>query len=216
MLSTPGGAPQRILVTSGEECEGKTVTAINLAHSLAKIGESVLLIDGDLRSPRLHQIKQLNNKTGLTTLLTLETASDEAIKQTIKQNGYGNLHILTAGERSVNPANLLSSSQMKRLLKELSAHFNYIIIDSPPALYFADSAILSTLVDAVILVVREGESSRQMILKTRKVFQSVGANLIGMVLNGVSFSRSNYVKYRYYEQAANPPSENDYQLIDLH
>ncbi len=214
-FSTAGGAPKAILVASGEESEGKTMTAVNLANCLAKTGASVLLIDADLRCPRLHLIKELPNKVGLTALLMIEKDNDEAITKAIQKNGCGNLHVLTAGERSVNPANLLSSEEMKSLIKNLSARFSHIIIDSPPALYFADSAILSTLADGVVLVVREGRSSRQSVLKARKIFSNVGANLIGMVVNGAALSRSSYNNYRYYEAEANPVAENPFHLIDL-
>lgn len=215
MLSTAGGAPQRILVTSGEEGEGKTVTALNLAESLAKSGGKILLIDADLRYPRLHLIKEINNDLGLTTLLTTGDVTEQLIDGIIQKNGLSNLHILTAGEKTVNPANLLCSQEMRDLLANLSLKYTHIVIDSPPVLYFADSTILSTLVDSVIIVVRDNVSSKQLILKAKKTLQNVGANVVGMVMNGVHLQRSGYNRYKYYESEAELPTEGGYQTLKL-
>jgi capsular exopolysaccharide synthesis family protein len=214
-LSTSGGAPQSILVTSGEEGEGKTVTAMNLAASLSKNGSKILLIDADLRCPRIHLIKELNNDYGLTALLTAKEVTDELLDMTIQKDNSGNLHILTAGERCVNPANLLCSEEMRSLLMNLSGKYTHIIIDSPPVLYFADSTILSTLVDSVIIVVHDNKSSKLSVQKAKKVLQAVGARVIGMVLNGIQWHQSNYSKYHYYELDAEVVPEGDQQFLKL-
>ncbi|MEP6904080.1 MAG: polysaccharide biosynthesis tyrosine autokinase [Actinomycetota bacterium] len=215
MLSTAGGPPKSILVTSGEESEGKTLTALNLAVSLSKNGENILLIDADLRCPRIHLIKELSNDYGLTSLLTAKEIDDQIIEKSIQKDPSSNLHILTAGERSVNPANLLCSEEMRTLLVKLSAKYVHIIIDSPPVLYFADSTILSAMVDSVVIVVRDGESSAQSVLKAKKVLQNVGAKVIGMVLNGIPWQRSNYSKYGYYEADTTLPSNGDYEVLKI-
>lgn len=216
LLSTAGGPPQTILITSGEEGEGKTMTALNLAASLAKTSDKVLLIDADLRCPRIHSIKDLSNENGLTTLLTTKELNDELIEKTVQKDETGELHILTAGERTTNPANLLCSAEMRNLLEHLTATYTHIIIDSPPVLYFADSTILSTLVDSVILVVRDNVSSRQMILKAKKTLQNVGARVTGMVMNGIPMQWSNYGRYENYElDAADLSSKNGYQALKL-
>ncbi len=217
LLSTSGGPPQSILVTSGEEGEGKTITAINLASSLSKTGDKILLIDADLRCPRIHLIKGINNDYGLTALLTAKEVNDDLLDMTIQKDDSSNLHILPAGERSVNPANLLCSEEMRALLVKLSEKYTHIIIDSPPVLYFADSTILSTLVDSVIIVVRDNKSSRLSVQKAKKVLQNVGAKVIGMVLNGVVWHQSNYNKYAYYETDAEElEPKGDHQVLKLH
>ena len=215
MLSTAGGPPRSILVTSGEEGEGKSITAVNLAVSMSKTGGRILLIDADLRCPRVHIIKELNNDAGLTTLLTVKEIDDQLLEKTIQKDSTSSLHILTAGDRSVNPANLLCSEEMRALLANLTSKYNHIIIDSPPALYFADSIILSALVDSVIIVVRDNKSSKQTVLKAKKMLQNVGAKVIGVVLNGIPRRLTHYRQYKYYEMEARLASEEDYQTLKL-
>ena len=215
LLSTAGGPPKSILVTSAEAGEGKTVTALNLAASLARTKDKVLLIDADLRSPKIHEIKRLPNTSGLTDLLAAKDVSYEIIEQTIHKTDEENLHILTSGGHTVNPGNLLSSEEMRKLLAKLSAVYSHIIIDSPPALYFADSIILSTLVDSVIIVVRDNESSKQTVLKVKKTLQNVGANVTGIVMNGVSVKQSGYYNYSYYELPQEVEIVNDDEVMKI-
>lgn len=215
MLSIAGGPPKTVLVTSAEESEGKTITALNLAESLAKTRGKVLLIDADLRGPRLHQIKDLPNRSGLTELLASKEVADELIEQTIKKTPGDNLHILTSGERTVNPANLLSSEEMRNLLNRLSNFYSHIVIDSPPVLYFADSIILSTLVNSVVLVVRDHKSSKQNVLRVKKTLQNVGANITGMVINGVPTGRAGYYNYNYYELPEESMASDDSEILKI-
>jgi len=198
LLSKAGGPPKTILVSSGEESEGKTMTALNLAVGLSDPNKKVLLIDADLRCPRLDTIKDLPNKFGLSTLLASGTLTDERIAQAIQRDPLGGPHILTAGEHSVNPATLLASEQMTWLLDRLGHTYDYIVIDSPPALYFADSTVIATMVDSVILVVRDGVSSTQTLQRIQRLFQSVGARITGVVVNAVPNHKQVYNRYRYY------------------
>jgi polysaccharide biosynthesis transport protein len=214
-LSTLGGPPQSILVTSAEEGEGKTVTAVNLALSLAKTGSRVLLIDADLRCPRIHLIKDLSNDAGLTNLLDRKDVDDETIENTIQLDHGGFLNILTAGDRAENPANLLCSEEMRGLLNKLSKTYAHIIIDSPPVLYFADSTIISTLVDSVLLVVRDNKSSTHTVLKAKKMLRSVGAKIIGMVINGVLWQKASYNNYSYYETHEETAPKGKHQILKL-
>lgn len=212
MLSTAGGPPQTILVTSGIAGEGKTLTSLMLARTLAESGKPVLLIDADMRFPRVHLVKGLPNNSGLTTLLTAEELNADLIEKTIIKDSVANLDILTAGERSASPANLLSSQEMSDLLIALTGKYAHIIIDSPPVLYFADSIIMSTLTDAVIIVAREHISFNQGVLKTRKMLQNVGANIIGMVVNGVARKLTGYNNYKYYRDDDSTPDGSHISL----
>jgi capsular exopolysaccharide synthesis family protein len=200
LLSTPGGAPRTILVTSGQPSEGKTLTSLNVANSLAQLGGKVLLIDADLRCPRIHAIKNLRNTSGLSNLLTSDEMVQETIRKSIESEVETNLDILPAGPRVPNAANLFSSVEMRNLLSEFSGMYSYIVIDSPPVLFFADSVVLATIVDAVILIARADHSSRDTLMHAKKKMQEVRANLIGVVLNDVPISSYQYYSSSYYNE----------------
>lgn len=209
LLSTPGGAPRTILVTSGQPSEGKTLTSLNVAKSLAQLGGKVLLVDADLRCPRLHSIKNLRNAYGLSNLLTSNEVEQETIKKAIEVEVETNLDMLPAGPRVPNAANLFSSVEMRNLMSELSATYSYIVIDSPPVLFFADSVILATIVDAVILIARADHSSRDTLLHAKKKMQEVRANLIGVVLNDVPITSYQYYNSSYYNEVENGIEETN-------
>jgi polysaccharide biosynthesis transport protein len=214
LLSTPGGSPRTILVTSGGPSEGKTISALNLAKSLSQLGGRVLLIDADLRCPQLHFASEVNNSIGLTSLLTSKVITQEAIDRTLRAGAENNLFVLTAGPQTPNPPNLLSSDQMRDLLKKLEQQFAHIVIDSPPVLYFADSIVLSTYVDAVVLIARDSITSRQVLLKTRKVLQDVRAKVIGVVLNDIPSRSYKYYMYDYYRRLE-LPDPDDNRVLNL-
>ena len=207
MLSKAGGPPKTFLITSAEEREGKTVTALNLATMLSDTHKKVLLIDADLRCPRIDKIKGVSNKNGLTTLLAASVLKDELIEGAIYQDPQTGVHILPAGEHSINPTNLLASDQMNWLFRRLCRRYDHIVIDSPPALYFADSTILSTIVDSVIIVVRDGVSSSESLSRVQRTLQTVGARVVGMVVNAVPWHSHHYRNYRYYYRSGEIASE---------
>jgi capsular exopolysaccharide synthesis family protein len=215
MLSRAGGPPHTILVTSGEEREGKTLTALNLAMCLAETNDRILLIDADLRCPRVDIVKGISNHVGLTTLLTSQSVTDELLDSTIRKDAVTKLNILTAGERTVNPSNLLCSQEMRDLLAKLSTRFDHIIIDSPPTLYFADSTIISTLVDSVIIVVRDNASSRESVKKVQRMLHMVGAKIVGLVLNGVPRRRTDYGRYKYYSMDHEVSANDELSTLNL-
>lgn len=204
LLSTPGGSPKTILVTSGGASEGKTISALQLAKSLSQLGGRVLLIDADLRCPQLHLAAEVSNANGLTSLLTSKGITQQAIDQTLKVGLNENLYVLTAGPNTPNPPNLLSSVEMRSLLKILEGQFAHIVIDSPPVLYFADSIIVSTYVDAVVLVARSNITSTQVLLKTKKMLQDVRAKIVGVLLNDISLGSYKYYTYDYYHSLESP------------
>jgi capsular exopolysaccharide synthesis family protein len=195
LLSSAGQPPKTILVTSSQPSEGKTTTAINTAFMLAQTGAEVLIIDCDLRRPRLHTQFEVTNTKGLTTWLSGERDLDNLLQNCPKQP---NLKILTSGPVPPNPAELLGSEEMRRLLNLLSERFAHIIIDSPPAISFTDASILSTMVDGVMLVVHGGRSSRAVVRRAKQQLLDVGAHIFGVVLNNVKVESQDYYYSGYY------------------
>ena len=196
LLSSAGKPPKTILITSSQPAEGKTTTGINTAFMLAQTGAEVLMIDCDLRRPRLHAQFELANTKGLTTWLSGEKNLDALIQQCEKAP---NLKVLTSGPVPPNPAELLGSEEMRKLLNILSEQYTHIIIDSPPAISFTDASILSTMVDGVILVVHGGRSSRAVVRRAKQQLLDVGAHIFGVVLNNVKVdARDDYYYSRYY------------------
>jgi succinoglycan biosynthesis transport protein ExoP len=220
LLSSAGNPPRTILVTSSQPSEGKTTTAINTAFMLAQTGAEVLIIDCDLRRPRLHAHFNLSNARGLTNCLSGETGDLDSFIQSYEKQP--NLKLMTSGPVPPNPAELLGSDEMRRLLTTLSEKFTHIIVDSPPAISFTDASILSTFVDGVILVIHGGRSSRAVVRRAKQQLTDVGAHIFGVVLNNVKIEShdSYYAGYAGYYQSeyydgdggrpdkATPPASN--------
>lgn len=195
LLSSAGQPPKTILVTSSQPSEGKTTTAINTAFMLAQTGAEVLIIDCDLRRPRLHAHFGAPNTKGLTNWLSGET-DIEALMQTYGPDS--NLKFLTSGPVPPNPAELLGSDEMRKLLGVLTERFAHVVIDSPPAISFTDASILSTMVDGVVLVVHGGRSSRAVVRRAKQQLLDVGAHIFGVVLNNVKVETQEYYYSGYY------------------
>ncbi len=190
LLSSAGTPPKTILVTSSQPSEGKTTTAINTAFMLAQTGAQVLIIDCDLRRPRLHAHFNLSNARGLTSCLSGESDDLDSLIHSYEKQP--NLKLMPSGPIPPNPAELLGSDEMRRLLTTLSEKFTHIIVDSPPAISFTDASILSTFVDGVILVVHGGRSSRAVVRRAKQQLLDVGAHIFGVVLNNVKIESHDY------------------------
>ncbi|HEY8187627.1 MAG TPA: polysaccharide biosynthesis tyrosine autokinase [Pyrinomonadaceae bacterium] len=198
LLSTAGRAPRSLLVTSSLPGEGKTTTAVNTAVSLAQTGASVVIIDADMRRPRLRSIFGIEDRAGLSSILSSELSDADVMALVTKEDSIG-LHVLTAGPIPPNPAELLGSEQMRRLLATLQARFNHVVVDSPPVSSFTDGVLISSMVDGVLLVVHGGKSSRHVVKRSRQLLQDVGAKIFGVVLNNVNLQSHDYYYYqRYY------------------
>lgn len=192
LFSSAGKPPQTILVTSSQPSEGKTTTAINTAITLAQSGAEVVIIDCDLRRPRLHSHFDLENTSGLTNYLSGDRNPENLLKP---YPGLPNLKVVTSGPIPPNPAELLSSNEMKNLLQFLKGNFKHVVVDSPPAISFTDAAILSTLVDGVVLVAMSGKSSIHLMRRFKQRLSTIGARIYGVVLNGI---KPNTLEYGYY------------------
>jgi capsular exopolysaccharide synthesis family protein len=195
LLSSAGQPPKTILVTSSQPSEGKTTTAVNTAVMLAQTGAEVVIVDCDLRRPRLHSHFNVPNIPGVTNYLSGESDL-EALLQPCEK--LANLKLLTSGPVPPNPAELLGSNEMRKLLGQLSERFAHVIVDSPPAISFTDASILSTMVDGVVLVVHGGRSSRAVVRRAKQLLLDVGANIFGVVLNNVKLESTNYYYYAGY------------------
>lgn len=208
LLSSAGRAPKTLLVTSSMPAEGKTTTAVNTALSLAQTGASVLVIDADLRRPRVHSIFGIDNHRGLSTILSSEMTEAEMLGQII-QDEESRLHLLSSGAIPPNPAELLGSDQMRRLIRTLESTFDHIIIDSPPVGSFTDAVLASTLADGVLLVVHSGKTSRSVARRTKQILQDVGAKVFGVVLNNVNLREHDYYYYQSYQSNSYYASEQE-------
>ncbi|HEV2881595.1 MAG TPA: polysaccharide biosynthesis tyrosine autokinase [Pyrinomonadaceae bacterium] len=195
LLSSAGQPPKTILVTSSQPSEGKTTTAVNTAVMLAQTGAEVLILDCDLRRPRIHAHFGLTNTRGVTNYLSGDTNIAGIVQEYAK---LPNLKIITSGPVPPNSAELLGSEEMRRLITLLSDSYTHIIIDSPPAISFTDASILSTMVDGVMLVVHGGRSSRAVVRRAKQQLLDVGAHIYGIVLNNVKLESSNYYYYSGY------------------
>jgi polysaccharide biosynthesis transport protein len=209
LLSTAGHAPKSLLITSSLPAEGKTTTATNTAISLAQTGAKVLIIDADMRRPRLHSVFNIENGEGLSTILSSEL-SEQEILDVIKTDATTNLNLLTSGPIPPNPAELIGSVQMANLLKILQNNFTHVVVDSPPITSFTDGVLIASLVDGVILVVNSGESSRQVVRRAKQILNDIGAKIFGVVLNNVDIrSQENYYYYQSYYHRSNYHAGDD-------
>lgn len=209
LLSTAGGAPKTVLVTSGQPFEGKTITSLNLAKSLAQLGNKVLLVDADLRCPKMHVINGVSNSHGLSTLVTTRDLNQELLDQAIHKDIETNLDILPSGPKVPNPANLFGSVEMRTLLEQLGAVYSHVVIDSPPVLYFADSVILASGVEAVVIVARANFSSREVLARAKKKMQEIHGNVVGIVINDIQIKDYKYYNNVYYQQLEQTEIEED-------
>ena len=209
LLSTAGHAPKSLLITSSLPSEGKTTTATNTAISLAQTGAKVLIIDADMRRPRLHSVFNIANGEGLSTLLS-SALTEAEILNVVKYDERTKLNLLTSGPIPPNPAELIGSDQMLNLLKTLQSHYTHVVVDSPPITSFTDGVLIASMVDGVILVVHAGKSSRQVVRRARQLLQDVGARIFGVVLNNVNLrSQDNYYYYQSYYHRDNYRSSDD-------
>ena len=203
LLSTAGHAPKSLLVSSSLPSEGKSTIATNTAISLAQTGAKVLIIDADMRRPRLHSIFKVENGAGLSSLLASEL-TDIDVTSAIKQDEKTKLFIMTSGPIPPNPAELIGSEQMVSLLRILQSKYTHIVIDSPPIASFTDGVLIASMVDGVILVVHAGRSSRQVVQRSRQMLQEIGARIFGVVLNNVNLNnKDNYYYYQSYYHRSN-------------
>ena len=222
LLSSADKPPQVIQFVSALSREGKTVTSVNTALALAQSGAQVLLIDADLRRPRCSGIFQAPRTPGLVDLLVGHSTFEQCVRRVkidgldnifhgVPSNGgangagtnghklsFGAVSLLPAGSKAPNPAEILGSHRMRELVETLRQRYDYIVIDSPPLLPVADSVVLSTIVDGVLMVIRGQSTTVPVIKQALSKLDRVGARMIGSVLNDVDVTSADYFYYKGY------------------
>jgi capsular exopolysaccharide synthesis family protein len=192
MLSISGRPPCAIMITSPNPLEGKSMLASNLAQSCAMNERQVVLIDCDLRKPRLQRIFQVDSQPGLTNYLTAGASLEEILRPT----AIPNLTIITTGPLPPSPINLLNSDMFKDLLMQLRQQFRHIILDTPPVLGFADARFVSSLVDVALLVTKYHSTHKSAGRLAQQLLSQ--APILGTVLNYVGVHAQTYGGYYYY------------------
>ena len=186
---------ESILVTSADPAEGKSTISSNLALSFAQEDKRVILIDCDLRKPSIHKQFRVSNAIGLSDLLIGKAQFSEVVTQFDER-----LTILTSGKIPPNPSEMLGSKNMSILSDELKKQYDVIILDSAPLQMVTDAQILSTKVDGTLLVIKARTTKKETVLQSKKLLENVGANILGIVLNGVDEVKG---KYNYYYGSEN-------------
>lgn len=181
-----------ITVVSGGAGEGKSTTLVNLAYICAQGGYTTLMIDADLRRPRLHTFFDINNSVGLTNFLTTELMLEDVILQT----PVDNLYFMPSGILPADAAGILNSRRMSELIQDVKQRFDLVLVDSPPILGVSDASVLASEVDLTMIVVQHRKLPRNMLLRVKQAVENVGGHVIGVVLNNVDVRSDS--QYQYY------------------
>jgi len=202
LLSGPDGTiPRSLVVTSPGPGEGKTTVVVNMALILASIGRRVLLVDGDLRRPRLHQLFALDANRGLSTLLQQGRISQQPLDAYVQETAVAGLSVLASGPSSVASANLLYSREFPELVQLLKRRYEFVLIDTPPILQLADARVIGRQADGVILVVRAGYTARNAAAAAHQRLQADDTQVLGMILNDWDPSSSSHGYHAEYARS---------------
>ena len=193
LFMSPDRPIRTMLITSPSPQEGKTTTAINLGVTMAEAGGRVLIIDTDMRRPRLHRSFGVGNQVGISTVIVGKATLEEAVKHT----DVPNLDVLTCGPVPPNPSELLHTDRFAAVLADCAKLYDRVILDSPPTSAVTDPAVLGNLVDGVVLIIKAGETTRDSAIHARRQLVSAKARLVGVVVNAIDFSNPAY-GYEYY------------------
>ena len=195
ILLSANPVPKVILITSALPAEGKTTATINLGAAFSRLGSKVVIVDCDMRRPACHHATGVENKPGFVQCLTGHVGLAEAL---IPVPAVSNLFVIPCGPIPPNPTEILSSPIATELLNRLRSEFEYVLIDSPPVLSVADSRVLATIVDAVVLVTRAFETPSNAVRQAKALLYGAGARILGIALNDVDLRRDGYTYSRYY------------------
>jgi succinoglycan biosynthesis transport protein ExoP len=193
LLASPEGAPRSLLITSSRAGEGKTFIACNLAIALTQLDKRVVIVDADMRNPRIHRVWRLRNDNGLSIYLTNDVPLDSVFRPT----PINRLTLIPSGPKTPRPAELLASPKFERMLEQLQNQFDFVILDSPPVLPVADSVILASRAKSVVMVVHGGDTPREVVKLAKRKLAASNALILGTILNGINLANP-YYYYRYY------------------
>jgi capsular exopolysaccharide synthesis family protein len=195
LLSAPEPV-KSIVVTSSVEDEGKTTTAVNLAIALAQMEKMVLLVDADLRKPKVHSVLNIDNAIGLSSFL-----ARQVVQNMMKAGEIPNLSVITSGPLPPNPSELLGSRRMKEFLDIVNEKFDIVIFDTAPLITVTDTTLLSDLVDGTVLVIRSGRTTFDVAQRAVRLLRDINAKVLGVVLNSMDTAKEGYrYLYPYYYQ----------------
>jgi succinoglycan biosynthesis transport protein ExoP len=202
LMASPERAPRNVVITSCEALEGKSTVATNLAIALTQLGRRIVVVDADLRRPRVHKVLGIRNEIGLSSFLS----GNASVADLVQESGIPNLLVITSGPLPPNPSELLASKALGAFLERLDEQgpFDHVFFDSPPLLQMADAVLLANRMDATILVTREGRTTHQALASGAKRLRQSRARILGAVLNAVVERFGNYYYYRYHRDE---PSE---------
>jgi succinoglycan biosynthesis transport protein ExoP len=191
-FNRPSQDDNAITVVSGGAGEGKSTTLVNLAYICAQGGYSTLMIDADLRRPRLHTFFDINNSVGLTNYLTTTLPLEDVVLQTTIEN----LYFMPSGILPADASGILNSRRMSELIKEVKSRFDLVLVDSPPILGVSDASVISSEVDLTMIVVQHRKLPRNMLVRVKQAVENVGGTVLGVVLNNVDLRSDS--QYQYY------------------
>ena len=199
LLSSPGSPPKVLTITSSRPGEGKTSVSCLAGIIFALNGARTLLVDADLRRPSVHPRFKISKQTGLSSVLSGKAGLHEAV---VPWPDLPNLHLLPSGPVPPLPSELLGSKQMEKLLEEMRAEYDFILLDTPPVLTVTDASILGRMSDAAVVILRYGQVQRQVALRCIDLLERSGSHLLGVTVNAVNFESPEYAEYygrKYYE-----------------
>jgi len=201
LLLASASSPKVIVITSSFAREGKTTTSVNLATVLAQMGKPVLLVDADLRRPRLQKIFRGKMNLGLVNYL----AANMQVEDVVQETGVPNLHVVLSGPTPPNPSELLASDRMKHLIHEVRARYAYVIFDSPPVMAVTDSIVLAANADGVVLCVHGGHTPRDLVQRAAERLRQSNIPVLGAILNNLDLQQYGYTyKKSYYDYYDSP------------
>jgi len=196
---------KKIMITSSIKGEGKSIVSTNVANSYAFAKKRVLLIDCDMRNPIVHRVLGLPNRKGLAELIMANKQDQETEDYRIRRNAY--FDVLTAGHRPPNPTELLGSKKMEALINTFAEQYDYVILDTPPVLLVPDAIALHKYADGILLVVRHGYTTKEVLEDSKKTWEVAGTKPTACILNAIPDMQKRYSYYGYYDYVENPESK---------